>query len=113
MMNLDTLAIMLDELQKEHRKWVEYNFPNQPKYHGLLGLTEEVGELAHAFLKQEQGIRHQNYKDNMVDAVGDIVIFLTSFCNANHINLGCAVCSTWEKVRTRDWIKYPKDGKTE
>lgn len=26
-------------------------------YHGFLGMVEELGELAHAYLKQEQGIR--------------------------------------------------------
>jgi len=75
---------------------------------------EEVGELSHAFLKHEQGIRGMRdpvvAHAAMVDAVGDICIYLASFCNANHISLGDAVESTWEQVRLRDWQKHAEKG---
>ena len=49
-------------------------------YRNLLGVAEEVGELCHAQLKGEQGIRHtpKEIKKMKMDAVGDIVIFLAN-----------------------------------
>jgi hypothetical protein len=38
---------MLSKLQKEHAVWQRRNFPNAEKWECLVGLQEEVGELAH------------------------------------------------------------------
>jgi NTP pyrophosphatase (non-canonical NTP hydrolase) len=75
---------------------------------------EEVGELAHAHLKHDQGIRGLEDQDlahtQKVDAVGDIVIYLASYCTANNIDLEAAVKKTWEEVKARDWVTYPDKG---
>lgn len=103
----------LSELQEESRKWLAHNFPNQVKHQALLGVVEEVGELSHAFLKSEQGIRgtKEEHLDAMVDAIGDITIYLASFCNTNGINFEAAVILAWGAVSQRDWIKYPSNGR--
>lgn len=94
------------KLQNEVNIWTHKNFPNQQKWHPLLGLSEEVGELCHAYLKREQSIRlEENHDDNIVDAVADIVIFLCNFCNANEINLEETVKRVWSEVKQRDWTK--------
>lgn len=85
--------------------------------HGLLGTVEELGELAGAVLKAEQGIRSgtsaAESKERVEDAVADLVIFLTSFCNTRKIDLESVVWNTWEQeVEPRDWVKFPKDGRT-
>ena len=75
-------------------------------------MQEEVGELSHAFLKLEQGIRgtERELRDAMFDAVGDIMIFLASFCNANGIDMDFAVVTAWSEVEKRNWIAFPGNG---
>lgn len=107
----------LRELQDSHREWVEHNFPEQltdptRADDGFYGLVEEVGELARALLKARQGIRGtpEFWREQQLDAVGDIVIFLTSWCTTHDIDLQYVVEKTWADVSKRDWKKYPETG---
>lgn len=103
----------LSQLQHEHRLWVEHNFSTQESWEPLLGLMEEVGELSHAHLKYSQDIRgydHDKYWVEATDAVGDIVIYLASYCTVNRFDLGACVRRTWHQVKARDWIKFPENG---
>lgn len=105
------------QLQEEHYAWVNHNFPEQlrdptRKDDGFDGLVEEVGELARARLKRRQGIRYTKEQCDELeqDAIGDAIIFLTSYCTAHGIDLQTVVEKTWNEVKKRDWIKYPKTG---
>ena len=102
----------LRQLQTENFRWVQRNFPDRKDYHPLLGVIEEVGELSHAHLKHEQNIRHFDdilvFEEAAQDAIGDIIIFLADYCNANNLDLQDCVDITWEKVKKRDWIKKPE-----
>lgn len=102
----------LAQMQEEQRPWVKHNFGGGPSYHPLLGIVEEVGELSHGFLKSEQGIRGDKKKhhEEMVDAVGDIVIYLADFCSRVDIDLQDTVRKTWDSVKERDWKKNPENG---
>ena len=103
----------LQVLQAEATIWKAKNFPNAMAYQPLLGVVEEVGELTHTHLKMEQGIRlDEQLLEKKIDAVGDIVIYLTHYCILNGIDLHSAVFNTWQDVKERDWIKYPNNGKT-
>ncbi len=102
----------LETFQQESYEWTKHNFPNGKPYQPLLGVAEEVGELCHAHLKAEQGIRDSK-EEHKEDAVGDIMIFLADYYNRNNIRMAIALSKTWENVRYRDWIKFPKNGKTE
>lgn len=96
----------LKDLQRKQSEWSALNFPDQKKYQCLLGLVEEVGELAHAHLKAEQGIRtEENLECKRRDAVGDIVIFLAGYCNHHGLDLEQCIADAWEEVRIRDWKK--------
>ena len=106
------MSLTLEQLQGEAWEWVQHNFPNGQPYQPLLGAMEELGELCHAHLKMEQGIREADNEDKW-DAVGDIVVYLADYCNRNGIDLAKAVEMVWESVKFRDWIKYPKNGRTE
>jgi NTP pyrophosphatase (non-canonical NTP hydrolase) len=98
----------LRRLQEENREWCDHNFPNRQPYQPLLGALEELGELAHAHLKGEQGIRtNQDHNAAKVDAVADVIIFLADYCNQNGIDMQDAVESTWAAVKQRDWRKDP------
>ena len=107
----------LDALQVQHSVWLDHNFPEQKAHQPLLGLAEEVGELCHIHLKGEQHIREyaqgigsQAWRDAAMDTVGDIVIFLVSYCNSVGIDLDTAVDETWAMVKTRNWAEHPTQG---
>ena len=105
--------LSLKDLQEQHAEWLSHNFPDQQPHDGLLGLTEEVGELAHAHLKYYQGIRgigQVQYLLEAGDAIGDIVIYLASYCNTNGFNLQEEVEKAWGQVSQRDWINNPESG---
>ncbi len=72
---------MISKIQKEHRIWQARNFGSPSAQDSLIGISEELGELSHAFLKDKQGIRlNEDHEANMEDAVGDLLIYVFSFC---------------------------------
>ena len=100
---------MLRKLQEEQREWSEHNFGKHPAWQPLLGAVEELGELAHAHLKESQGIRtSESHTDNAKDAVADIVIYLADYCSTRGFDFEEIVFDTWEKVKRRDWKKDPE-----
>jgi len=106
----------IQDLQVEHETWVTHNFQNQPSYQPLLGIGEEVGELMHAHLKAEQGIRKLKPKVALQlkeDALGDIFIYMMSYANAEGLDLESCISRAWSEVKARDWVKYPINGKDE
>ncbi len=106
------MRIKLRELQTQHRKWMWENFGNVESYRPLLGVMEEVGELAHAHLKQVDGIRTEiDPTAAKRDAVGDIVIFLAGYCSQEGIDLESAVAETWERVKQRNYRATEERGR--
>jgi NTP pyrophosphatase (non-canonical NTP hydrolase) len=107
----------LSVLQQQVGAWSSRNFPtNRGKaYRRLLGAFEELGELSHAHLKAEQGIRGtpEEHRAAKKDAVADAIIYLADYCYCEDIDMGDSLQETWEQVRTRDWVKFPKNGRTE
>lgn len=98
--------LTLNELQYQVNTWSRANFGDQPAYRPLLGVSEECGELCHAFLKQEQNIRmDEDHKAQMADAVGDIVIYLLDFCARSGLSLEECLRDAWTVVQQRDWTK--------
>jgi len=77
----------------------------------LLGAVEELGELAHAHLKQEQGIRGTaaEHEEKAKDAVADVVIFLSDYCSKRGFEFQAIIEKTWAEVKKRDWRKNPLD----
>lgn len=106
----------LTELRDQVGSWSRHCFGN-PAVDGhiaLLGVAEEVGELCHYHAKLEKGYRtEEDHEAEIEDAIGDIVIYLADYCSARNIDFETAVAEAWEKVRSRDWNRFSKDGKTE
>jgi len=104
--------LTLRQLQEENKVWADHNFPDSKPYRPLLGAVEEIGELAHAQLKSEQGIRGTQAEHHAakIDAVADIIIYLADYCNQAGIDMQSAVQKTWVRVRERDWKKDPQAG---
>ena len=103
------------QLQSEVKEWATRNFPDNKPYHCLLGAVEEIGELSHAHLKEEQSIRGESI-DHVTaakDAVGDTIIYLTDYCNRREWDLDEILQTVWNEVKQRDWTKNKHDGITE
>lgn len=100
----------IKDYQERHDKWQKHNFGGKhgSGYRPLLGVVEEVGELAHAHLKAEQGIRNnENHEANKKDAVADIIIYLSDYCTGQGIDLEQTLKETWDQVLRRDWKAKP------
>jgi NTP pyrophosphatase (non-canonical NTP hydrolase) len=113
-------GVDLSELQIQARLWAEYNFPQTDEIQQMLGVVEEVGELAHFMLKEKQGIREAidsngakvSTEAHQMDAVGDITIFLINLCVKRGWSFDRILADTWAEVSQRDFIKFPKNGRT-
>lgn len=102
----------LATLQREQAEWARRNFGEQPAWCSVVGAMEELGELAHALLKSQQGIRgtDEEHRAAAADAVADVIVFLAGFCSATKIDLEKTVRETWGEVKQRDWAKDRKNG---
>jgi NTP pyrophosphatase (non-canonical NTP hydrolase) len=92
----------LNDIQQEQKEWSWENFGPQSPLLPLLGVVEELGELAHAVLKREQGIRKdENHLHNEKDAIGDVCIYLLDYCNRRGFNLLELINESWDEVCKR------------
>ena len=101
------------QLQEEHREWAYRNFGgNINPALSLLGVMEELGELAHAHLKGVQHIRGTTEEHNAAakDAIGDCIIFLSDYTSRRGWDLQAIVEETWAQVRQRDWRRDALNG---
>jgi NTP pyrophosphatase (non-canonical NTP hydrolase) len=106
--------LQLTVLQNERNVWVAANFPGDSVEDSIMGAVEELGELAHHWLKMKQGIRgsEEEHIDGMLDSVADCVIFLAGVCSHLGADYGVLVDDTWSKVMLRDWQADPQRGGT-
>lgn len=97
----------IEEVQDFAVAWNTKNFGEHfgSGYRCLLGVAEEVGELCHAQLKGEQGIRHtpEEIEKMKRDAVGDIIIFLCNYCDSQNIRMSECIGVAIEEIKRRDW----------
>jgi len=110
-------TMKLKDIQKMAVGWNKKNFGDHfgSGYRNLLGIAEEVGELCHAQLKGEQGIRHtpEEILKMKKDAVGDIIIFLCNYCDSQNISLDDCVNYAWDEIKNRDWKNHHPHQKVE
>lgn len=105
-------VIDLGKLQEEIHDWQIHNFPDSGANEQLIGIVEELGELAHARLKARQQIRAIDMYAEQ-DAIGDMLIYLFNYCSEMGYSVEHIINETWKTVSLRDWLKYPKDGMSE
>lgn len=87
--------------------------PDYSIQRALIKVQTIAARLAHLQLKGEQGIRHtpEEIHDKKMDAIGDIMIYLTDYATKSGIDLQDAIETTWSRVQKRDWQKNKVDGK--
>jgi NTP pyrophosphatase (non-canonical NTP hydrolase) len=108
----------LHRIQREHEAWQRYNFGgNATGENSFLGMVEELGEMAHAMLKHKQGIRGKGDPDEaielVIDAHCDLIIFSLGVANDLGYDLETRLDRVWEKVKRRDWVRFPLNGLNE
>lgn len=106
----------LDKYQKKVNDWSLKNFgPHHGNgYRNLLGMMEELGELCHAHLKQEEGIRiNEDHEHNKRDAIGDIIVFLLNYCDSQGYQLSEILDEVWNEIKDRDWKNDPAEAAPE
>lgn len=104
----------LPEIQEDIDRWAVYNFgEDQPLWHPFVGVAEEAGELLHVLLKVDQGIRGEDLELKGKDAIGDGAVYSMAVCAKMGWDYESIVREVWADVRTRDWKRFPKNGRTE
>lgn len=104
------------DLQAVWLEWSTKNFgpsfqPGGLPYRPLIGMQEELGELAHAHLKQEQKIRgNEDHEGNAKDAIGDLFMFMMDYCNGRGWDIETIITETARGVLQRDWKADPNLG---
>jgi NTP pyrophosphatase (non-canonical NTP hydrolase) len=114
---------LIARIQAEQKAWAFANFGDHlDGGDALYGVGEEFGELCeelavlkvaaaigkldHAYLKRKQGIRGtvEEHTAKLVDAFGDVLIYLLDLANREGIDAEEALLLTWEtQVRKRNW----------
>ncbi len=102
----------IEQYQMEVREWSKKNFGDQPSTNSLLGIMEELGELAHAHLKGIQGIRHtpDEIHNMRGDALGDLFIYMCDYADRSGLWLEEVIETVWNKVKKRNWKEDKQNG---
>jgi NTP pyrophosphatase (non-canonical NTP hydrolase) len=74
---MDKLAdTRLRDIQREQCAWSLRNFGEQSSGRMALGLIEELGEVAEAWMEDDSA--------KLLDAIGDVGIYMLNYCNIMH-----------------------------
>ncbi len=81
-----------DILQTDHATWLSTRYVGQEPQVPLMGVIGEAGEAAHAMLNEYKEIkhgrnpRHDQHNAELLDAIGDCIIYACSWCNTPGVN---------------------------
>lgn len=108
----DDIAKTLRQYQTEIADWAFGNFGPEPAMNQIVGLAEEVGELARAVLKKERGIRGSDgeWHEEIEKEIGDVAISLLMVCNSVGVNFEEMLRERWEHVKARSVNHDPING---
>ena len=108
--------IELAEWQKKNFTKGETGNCDSCPFRLMAGMTEELGELAHAVLKHAQGIRgmtDEKMKKEAGDAFGDVNVYGCQLLSQLGLSAEEEVRKAVEEVLKRDWKKDKTTGGTE
>jgi NTP pyrophosphatase (non-canonical NTP hydrolase) len=102
---LNLLQLELTAWQLAVSRWHDQAFgeADDTPCRAQLVLTEEVGELSRAIVKQSQGIRgtSEQWETEQEKEIGDVLISLAMVATRCGISLGAALEDRWRTVRQR------------
>jgi NTP pyrophosphatase (non-canonical NTP hydrolase) len=89
-------------LTKQYTEWMPV----------LLATIRQIGKIARAQLKSEQGIKGSPDEHDQItrEAIRETLRFLATFCLVRQISFKDAVAAKWRAVRLRDWQSDPLKG---
>ena len=97
---------MIDLRQQEFRDWQAHNFGGGELSDMIHGMSEEIGEMNHWYLKGKQGIRGATpeiAKEKMADAFGDVVVYGIQAMSCLDLDAEEVLRQVFNEVFTRDW----------
>lgn len=106
-------SVDMSRIQVELFRWQQDNFSGNTSERMVLGMTEELGELAHAFLKHAQKIRGMEDREKFLNAAGDafadLMVYGIQLMTYLRMDAGTLLKYTARNVMNRDWKSNPKD----
>lgn len=103
-MNFQTMELDWNDFQRAHWKWSKKNFGEDPAnaWRPLVGIMEEIGELSETMSRNAGGkifvdLHGRKTFSDAMDAVGDIMIYLSDFGSRNEIKIS-------ETLKYQRWI---------
>lgn len=78
-MGIQEKLALVDRIQKEQKEWAFQNFGKQAPGQMVLGMIEELGELA-------EGVEERDLA-KIEDAIGDVGIYMSNYCNIKELSL--------------------------
>lgn len=98
-------------LQVQLARWQNNNFKTCTLLQMLAGVFEEGGELSHAILKHQQGIRGmgdpEKFRALAGDAIADIMVYLTQLATMLRLDIWTLYSETAYEVMQRNWAENP------
>jgi len=106
--------IDLGKIQAQFKEWFDKNLSRgvqEDRFCNAMGIGEEAGEILHMVRVDFQGIREgldkEKVRDEIMDGVGDVIIYAMNLCSLYGINIEDAIAKTASKVLKRDWVNNP------
>ena len=99
----------LNKIQRDLAKWQADNFSPEKStvMHMALGVAEEAGELCHAVLKGEQGIRNGGSRKDIADAIADTFIYGMQILTRLDYEAEDVLETVAHEVMSRNWKENP------
>lgn len=73
-----------------------------------------MGKIAHAHLKKAQNVRiSEDHVANIKYNIAKSILILENYCAMENYNYAQTVEMVWNRVKQRDWKRFPKNGRSE
>lgn len=99
----------IEDIGRRVGEWRLQNFGEQSRMRNLAQITEEVGEVARAAGKEEEGIRPET-RGNIADELGDVILATCGMAYAEGIDLSAVIARRLERMEGLDFTDDPEGG---
>ena len=103
------MSLTLDEIGQRVQAWRLKNFGEQSRYRNLAQITEEVGEVARAVGKAEEGIRPET-RGSLDQELGDVLLATLGMIAAEGFDPEEIVNARLTRMEALDFTQDPEGG---